>query len=86
MSSAAPSTPPADASWSMIPQGTPEARCSADWQIRAMSRGDPSMPSASATATSSAALEDRPEPIGIVVDTSPSNPTAGRISATTPAT
>ena len=42
--------------------------------------------SASATATSSAALDDSPVPIGIVVPTSPSNPVAGRSSATTPAT
>ena len=70
----------------MIPQGTPEARCSAALADPRESRRRPSMPSASATATSSAALDDRPVPIGIVVDTSPTKPTAGRISATTPAT
>ena len=39
ISSASPSTPTADASWSMIPHGTPEARCSAGWHSRAMSSG-----------------------------------------------
>ena len=86
IASAAPSTPPVDASWSMIPHGTPDARCSAAWHSRAMSSAVPSAPRARATATSSAALEDSPAPIGIVVETLPSNPVAGRSSATTPAT
>ena len=34
-----PSTPAAEASWSMIPQGTPDARCSARWPSRASARG-----------------------------------------------
>ncbi len=70
----------------MIPHGTPDARCSAAWQSRAMSSAEPSAPRASATAISSAALEDSPAPIGIVVETLPSNPVDGRSSATTPAT
>ena len=52
-----------DASWSMIPHGTPVARCSARWQSRAISSGVPSSPSASAVATSSAALDDSPLPM-----------------------
>ena len=48
----------------MIPHGTPDARCSARWQRRARSAVEPSNPSARATATSSAALDDSPAPIG----------------------
>ena len=86
MSRAWPSTPAADASWSMIPDGTPLARCSARWQAWASSSEVPSNPRASATATSRAALDDSPPPIGSVVDTVPSKPRSGLTSATTPAT
>ena len=41
---------------------------------------------AKATATSNAALDDSPTPAGSVVRTVPSNPSAGRTSATIPAT
>ena len=39
-----------------------------------------------AYATSKAALDDRPVPMGMLVSTSPTKPVAGRSSATTPAT
>ncbi len=81
-----PATPAALASWSMIPHGTPDARCSARWPSLASSSGGPSNPSASATATSSAADDERPAPTGSVVSTTPTKPRAGRSSATTPAT
>ena len=82
-----PSTPAADASWSMIPHGTPDARCSARWQSCASSSGEPSNPSASATATSSAADDDSPAPIGQRgVDLAGEARPTGRSSATTPAT
>jgi hypothetical protein len=84
--SALPATPAADVSWSMIPEGTPEAACSARWQARASSTCEPVKPSASATETSRAALDDSPAPTGSVVWTVPTAPTAGRSSATTPAT
>src|SRR3954465_15416526 len=70
----------------MSPLGTPEARCSARGRASAGASGEPSNPRASATATSSAALDDRPAPTGRVVDTVPTAPTAGRTTATTPAT
>ncbi len=70
----------------MIPEGTPEARCSARWQASAKASGVPSKPRASATATSRAALEDSPPPMGRVVATVPVKPAVGRTSATTPAT
>ena len=41
---------------------------------------------ASATATSSAALDDSPPPSGTVVVTRPTKPRSGATSATTPAT
>ena len=86
MRSAWPATPAADASWSMIPQGTPDARCSAIWVSCASSSVEPSNPSARATETSSAALDDKPAPTGRVVVISPTNPLVGCSSATTPAT
>ena len=49
MSSAWPATPAAEVSWSMIPQGTPEACCSARWPSRASARGSGSAPRARAT-------------------------------------
>ena len=70
----------------MTPQGTPDARCSAAWQAWASAKGGPSNPSASATATSRAALDDSPAPIGRVVVTVPVPPTAGLTELTTPAT
>ena len=79
-------TPAADDSWSMIPHGTPEARCSARWHSWASANGGPSKPRARATATSSAADDDRPAPTGTSVSTVPVKPVAGPISATTPAT
>ena len=51
----------------MMPLGTPEARCSARRHSSANSTGVMSAPSASATATSSAALLDNPAPIGMSV-------------------
>ena len=53
---------------------------------RQLVRAMPSKPSASATATSSAALDDRPAPTGRVVRTVPAKPCVGRSTATTPAT
>ncbi len=80
-------TPAVAASWSMIPHGTPLARCSAAWQICAIWSGVPEAPRASATATSNAALDARPAPMGSsVVTVPPARPTVGRTSATTPAT
>ena len=70
----------------MIPHGTPDARCSARWHSSASASGEPSKPRASATATSRAADDDKPAPIGSVVVTVPVNPADGRSSATTPAT
>ena len=66
--------------------GTPEATCSARWHSTARSWGVPVKPSASATATSSAALDDSPAPSGRVVSTTPRRPSTGRSSAATPAT
>ena len=74
MSRACPATPDAEASWSIRPHGTPDASCSARWPRRASSVALPSKPSARATASSSAALDDRPLPMGMVVDTVPSKP------------
>ena len=70
----------------MIPHGTPEAACSARRVSWANSTGSPSKPRASATATSRAALEDRPAPTGRSVVTCPVKPTSGLSSSTTPAT
>ncbi len=70
----------------MIPQGTPEATCSALWHSFASSSGVPSKPSARASATSRAALDDSPAPTGSVVVMEPSKPAAGRTWLTTPAT
>ena len=67
------STAAAMVSWSMIPHGTPDARCSARWHSSASSTAGPSKPRASATAISSAALELRPAPMGSVVETVPLN-------------
>ncbi|NBU15809.1 MAG: hypothetical protein EBS48_02135 [Actinobacteria bacterium] len=62
--------------WSMIPVGTPVARCSArrvSCARSAAARASAGMPcpSARAAASSSAALDDRPAPTGMVVDTWP---------------
>ena len=75
-----------DAVAAALPDGTPLPTCSARWHSLASSTGDPSKPSASATASSSAALDERPLPIGTVVRTVPSKPPLGRTSCTTPAT
>jgi hypothetical protein len=69
----------------MIPEGTPTARCSARRAASASSSGS-SLKSATAqsaipTATSSAAEDDRPVPIGSVDEISPSRPTGGRPSS-----
>ena len=57
--------PSNETSWSMIPQGTPVAICSACWHASARSRAGSPKPatwqSARAEATSRAALEERPE-------------------------
>ena len=79
MSSAWPAMPCTDASWSMRPHGTPVARCSARWHSAAMS---PVAPSASASATSSDALDESPAPMGSVEVTCPVKPVTGRTSAT----
>ena len=65
---------PRTPSWSITPQGTPDARCSARCASRARGRGSGSAPRARASATSSAALDDRPAPIGSVVETVPVKP------------
>ena len=70
----------------MMPVGTPVAACSARRASWASSIGVPSNPRASATATSRAALDDRPAPTGIVVLTCPSSPRPLRSSAATAAT
>ena len=81
------STPPIEVSWSIIPHGTPEAACSARWQARASSSGERGVSRrARAIATSRAALDDSPAPMGIVVEMRPSKPCVGRTSATTAAT
>jgi hypothetical protein len=49
-------------------------------------RASPVTPSATATATSKAALDDRPTPTGTVDDTSPSNPVVAPIAWRTAAT
>src|SRR5262245_57715505 len=72
--SAAPSTPLTQVNWSRIPDGKPVAACSARWHSWASATADPSNPNANATATSSAALDDNPAPMGMVVDTAPTNP------------
>ena len=64
-------TPAADVSWSMIPHGTLVARCSARRQTAASVATSVSMPNARAAATSSAALDDSPPPIGTSVATRP---------------
>ena len=70
-----------------MPVGRPRAPCSAAWHRRASRAGSStSAPSARATATSSAALEDNPTPAGSVERTVPVKPCAGRSTATTPAT
>jgi len=87
ISNAWPSTPAAMHSGSMIPHGTPVARCSACRHSSASEIGVPSKPRASALATSSAALLARPAPIGMLVDTRPAIALAcGPSSAATPAT
>src|SRR3954471_12514259 len=69
----------------MIPDGTPTARCSARCAARASSSGSSAKSatahSAVATATSSAADEETPAPIGSVELTAPSIPTGGRPSS-----
>ncbi len=67
----------------MIPQGTPTARCSARRQAAASSSGESScqsatLQSANATATSSAAEDESPAPLGRVEEIEPANPTGGR--------
>ena len=78
MSRAWPSTADAMHSWSMMPVGTPVARCSARCASRARSSGEPRCPNAIAAATSRAALDDRPAPTGMVVDTVPRMPVVAR--------
>ena len=73
MSTPWPARPPAQASGSMIPTGTPE-KFSACWQTRAMARADPWTPRAPASATMNAALEDSPAPMGMVVSIRPTPP------------
>ena len=60
--------------WSIIPVGTPVAMCSARWVSSARSVAESSAPNAKATAISSAALDDKPAPTGIVVVTFPEIP------------
>ena len=94
ISSALSRLPLSEASWSMIPHGTPVAAISASWQARASSSGGSEKPatshSASPAATSSAALDERPPPTGIVELTVASMPTGSRPRSasvqTTPAT
>jgi hypothetical protein len=73
-----------------MPVGTPRATCSARWQSCASASFSASVPdgapNANAHATSSAALDDSPDPCASVVFTVPTNPVAGRTSVTTPAT
>ena len=68
MNTAEPRAPNSDANWSMIPVGAPTTSFSARWQARASSvRLAPSpcrSSSASATAQSSAADDDSPDPVG----------------------
>ena len=69
----------------MIPVGTPVAACSARCVNSASSRALPSKPRANAVATSRAALEDRPLPIGISVVIVPTIPRVALHSAATAA-
>ena len=68
MNTAEPCSPNSDANWSMIPVGAPTTSFSARWQARASSARVTWSPcrscSASATAHSSAADEDSPDPVG----------------------
>jgi hypothetical protein len=83
----APSTAAMIASWSMIPQSTPTARCSARRQSWAAATGSRRFtPSIVATATSSAALDDSPRPMGRLEWSVPVSPSVGRSSRTTAAT
>lgn len=86
MSRARPSVAADTVSWSRRPLGTPVAACSARWHALAMTLGSAWKPSASARATSRAALDDIPAPTGKVVSTVPRPPVTGRTTATTPAT
>ena len=68
MNTADPCSPNSDANWSMIPVGAPTISFSARWQARASSVRLAPSPcrscSASATAQSSAAEDDSPDPVG----------------------
>ena len=90
MSNAWSFTPATDVSWSMMPHGTLVAMCSARRHTAAMVAASASIPNARAAATSSAALDDKPPPIGTVVDTVPVKPRVGMcrscMAAATPAT
>ena len=69
--------------WSMIPVGTPVANCSARWVSNASSVGVNVLPIARAVASSKAALDDKPAPTGIVVETLPEIPTGDFMSDAT---
>ena len=78
ISTAWPSSPAAEIIWSMIPQFTPTQRFSARWARRAIAPASQSIPEtaakARAVASSSAALEERPAPMGTSLAITPSHP------------
>ena len=94
MNMAWPARARATTSWSMTPVGTPTNTVSALWATAASRAGSKGAPARSerapAAATSRAALEDRPAPVGrsLVTETSaPSTSTPSPASAhATPAT
>jgi hypothetical protein len=81
ISSAWPSTPAAPISWSMMPLCTPTHRFSTRCIARAMAGGSQAKPldaaKAAATASSTAADDDRPAPRGTSEASAPSKPRKG---------
>ena len=84
-SSAAPSSPIAEANWSISPQATPTYSFSPRWAIRASDirsvPGSSPPASASADASSSAAELESPAPCGRSDARTPRNPRTGRSAA-----
>ncbi len=78
-------SPSAEASWSMTPQRVPTKSFSAAWARRARRVGSTLSPAnaanAVATATSTDAEDDRPEPCGMVPATTRSAPVNSNPSA-----